>query len=133
MTRSSIPYVVPESAPQSAAPSAPETSFAPDSKPLFVIDSLGSGAAPAAPEPSAESAPLTPDQQKAQALANLYLAYVNLFNACSTLVRRARPANKLKHNYFVCAKDLEDVVLNMDGKIAGALGAAQTPDEETKA
>jgi hypothetical protein len=136
-TKSQSPYIAPEgvSSDHSAALSEippPKDSSLNGAKPLFVIDDLSSSKTPAS-APPAESPPdveLTDAQKQSQALANLYVAYTELYAACQTLIRRARPANKLKHNYFVCAEDLENVVLNMDGRIANAL--SQTPTQEDK-
>lgn len=97
---------------------------------------------PAAPESpvAAPSDPLTPAQQQTIVYAKVILAYGSLFAACRKMIARARPANKLKHNYFVCAADLEGVALEMDGEIAqildkslAAKALAEPPAQQMKA
>ncbi len=118
-TKSSIPYIAPE-----GVVSAPSSilSDIPASEPV----------APIAP-PTEES--LTLEQERTVVFAKMVVAYNALFGACKTLIARARPANKLKHNYFVCATDLEGVALEMDGEIAQILDKvleAKEPAQEGK-
>ncbi len=120
--KSSIPYIVPE------AVSAEATSVLADipaSEPVILV-------APA-PEAPASPDPLTPEQERTLAFAKMVVAYNSLFAACKRLISRARPANRLKHNYFVCAADLEAIASEMDGEIAGLLDKAMGERGEDKA
>ncbi len=80
-----------------------------------------------------EANPLTPDEEKTLQLAQLVVAYRDLYAACERLINRARPANKLKHNYFVCADDLMAVFGNMDGRLAALMDGKVDAKREEKA
>ncbi len=123
MTKSSAPYIVPEAVTAEATSVLSEIPASEPSAPTFPSSAR-----------DFEKEPLTPEEERTIAFAQTTVAYTALFNACKRLITRARSANKLKHNYYVCAADLEGVAAEMDGEIAGllekALGAeSPTPDE----
>ncbi len=122
-TKSNIPYIAPETV---SAEATSVLSDIPASEPVILV-------APTVPESSAPEAPLTPEQERTLAFAKMVVAYNSLFGACRKLICRARPANRLKHNYFVCAADLEAVASEMDGEIAGLLDKAMGERREDNA
>ena len=107
MTKSSAPYVAPEgvnSAPESLLSDIPETP---------------------APQRDFDKEPLTTNEKQTLALANLVVKYNALFAACQKMIKRARPANKLKHQYFVLGPDVMDIIAEMDRDVANAWDAEQ--------